>query len=90
VADNGGTSVTVDLVDSADVDASGNYTGTVLASAVDGKALGRTAITVPNGYSTSETSYGIIRTEGGTASSAGTFSVDISYILVGGSDCTQG
>lgn len=81
-AGNGGTSETISLGTSG--------AATSLASAVDAKTAARTALTVLKDPLTANTTYGFTRTEGGTAATTGKYAVDLTYLIAGSSDFTQG
>lgn len=81
-AGDGGTSETMSLGTSG--------AATALVNAANAKVAARTAITVPNAPVTGGATYGLTRTEGGTAATVGTYGVEISYLISGSSDFTQG
>lgn len=81
-AGNGGTSETMSLGTSG--------TPTALINAADAKTAARTAITIPRAPLTANTTYGLTRTEGGTAATAGKYGVDIEYLIAGKADYSQG
>lgn len=81
-ASNAGTSETLSL------GTSGAPTG--LVNAADSKVAARTAITVPNAPLSGATTYGLTRTAVGTAATQGTYAIELTYLVAGSADFSQG